>query len=136
MEMLCKSAQDTVLCGFEFGKKLKSGDIVCLIGDLGAGKTTFTKGIAKALNTKYEPVSPTFSIVHDYGGDIPLYHFDLYRLSSENDLMSIDFDSYVYSDGICVIEWPDIALGLLEKYYVVNIKYSGQMRTIEIKECE
>ena len=50
--------------------------------------------------------------------------------------MSIDFDSYVYSDGICVIEWPDIALGLLEKYYVVNIKYSGQMRTIEIKECE
>ncbi|MBQ2897256.1 MAG: tRNA (adenosine(37)-N6)-threonylcarbamoyltransferase complex ATPase subunit type 1 TsaE [Clostridia bacterium] len=136
MEMLCKSAEDTVLSGFEFGKKLKKGDVVCLIGDLGAGKTTFTKGIAKALNTKYEPVSPTFSIVHDYGGDIPLYHFDLYRLTNENDLMSIDFDSYIFSDGICVIEWPDLALDLLENYYTVEIKYSGNMRTINIKESE
>ena len=134
--MLCKSAEETVLCGFEFGKKLKSGDVVCLIGDLGAGKTTFTKGIAKALNCKYEPVSPTFSIVHDYGGDVPLYHFDLYRLTCENDLLSIDFDSYIFSEGVCVIEWPDIALGLLDKYYTVEIKYEGKMRIVDIKESE
>ena len=105
-------------------------------GFLGAGKTTFTKGIAKALGTEYEPVSPTFSIVHDYGGTIPLYHFDLYRLGSENDLMSIDFDNYLFSDGVCVIEWPDIALGLLDKYYIVEIKYEGEMRIVTIKESE
>ena len=136
MEKLCKSAEETISLGFEFGKKLKSGDVVCLVGDLGAGKTTFTKGIAKALGTEYEPVSPTFSIVHDYGGKIPLYHFDLYRLSSENDLMSIDFDSYLFSGGVCVIEWPDIALELLEKYYIVEIKYDGGMRNVTIKESE
>jgi len=134
--MLCKNAEETVLCGVEFGSKLKKGDVVCLIGDLGAGKTTFTKGIAKALECKYEPVSPTFSIVHEYGGNIPLYHFDLYRLQSENDLMSIDFDSYIFSDGICVIEWPQIAMELLESYYIVDIKYHGDMRIINIEESE
>lgn len=136
MEMLCKNAEETVLCGFEFGKKLRSGDVVCLVGDLGAGKTTFTKGIAKALGCKYEPVSPTFSIVHDYGGDIPLYHFDLYRLESENDLLSVDFDSYLFGGGICVIEWPEIALGILDSYYTVEIKYEGEMRIVNIKESE
>ena len=70
------NAEDTIRLGEEFGKTLKSGDIVCLTGDLGAGKTTFTKGIAKALECIYEPVSPTFNIVNEYPGKTSVYHFD------------------------------------------------------------
>lgn len=129
----CQNAQDTILLGEEFGRSLKQGDVVCLVGDLGAGKTTFTKGIANALNCIYEPVSPTFNIVNEYPGDIPLYHFDLYRLESVNDLYSVDIDNYLYGNGICVIEWPQIAMELLEEYYTVNISYDGSGRIIEIK---
>ena len=129
-----KNEKETIDIGKDFAKKLKKGDVVCLIGDLGAGKTTFTKGIALALNSIYEPVSPTFNIVNEYTGDITIYHFDLYRLLSVDDLYSIDIDSYLFSDGICVIEWPQIAFPLLESYYEVNIKYSDGQRTIEINE--
>lgn len=117
-----------------FAKTLKSGDVVCLTGDLGAGKTTFTKGIAAALQVPYEPVSPTFNIVNVYDGEIPLYHFDLYRLRDTEDLYSIDFDSYLFSNGICVIEWPEIAYPMLDTYYSVHLTYNGENRKIEITE--
>ena len=130
------NSEETVSLGETFGKTLKSGDIVCLTGDLGAGKTTFTKGIAKALNCIYEPVSPTFNIVNEYPGDITVYHFDLYRLASVNDLYSIDIDNYLFSDGICIIEWPEIAYPLLDTYKLINIKYEGEGRTIEINEVK
>lgn len=130
------NAEDTIRFGEEFGKTLKSGDIVCLTGDLGAGKTTFTKGIAKALECIYEPVSPTFNIVNEYPGKTSVYHFDLYRLHSVEDLYSIDIDSYLFSGGICIIEWPEIAYPLLEEYKTVNIKYNGNGRIIEINEVK
>ena len=133
-EFLSKSDFETREIGEEFGKSLKAGDVVCLTGDLGAGKTTFTKGIAKALNIPYEPVSPTFNIVNSYDGDFMLHHFDLYRLQSTDDLYSIDFDDYLFSGGILVIEWPEIAYPVLEKYYVVNFKYEGEHRRIIIEE--
>ncbi len=130
------NAEDTIALGEEFGKTLKSGDIVCLTGDLGAGKTTFTKGIAKALECIYEPVSPTFNIVNEYPGNLPVYHFDLYRLQSVEDLYSIDIDNYLFSGGICIIEWPEIAYPLLEEYKSVNIKYDKNSRIIEINEVK
>ena len=130
------NAEETIALGEEFGKTLKSGDIVCLTGDLGAGKTTFTKGIAKALECIYEPVSPTFNIVNEYPGNLPVYHFDLYRLQSVEDLYSIDIDNYLFSGGICIIEWPEIAYPLLEEYKSVNIKYDGNSRIIEINEVK
>lgn len=126
--------KETIDIGRDFAKCLKKGAVVCLVGNLGAGKTTFTKGIALALNSIYEPVSPTFNIVNEYAGDITIYHFDLYRLLNVDDLYSIDIDSYLFGDGICVIEWPQIAYPLLENYYVVDIKYNGNQRTIEINE--
>ena len=126
------SEEETKNIAAEFAKNLKPGDIVCLFGDLGAGKTAFTKGIAQALGSKYEPVSPTFNIVNEYPGNITIYHFDLYRLGSTDDLYSIDIDSYLYSDGICVIEWPQIALELLNDYYKVEITYNSEKRNIEI----
>lgn len=136
MKYKAKNNSETIEVGYNLGKVLKKGDVVCLTGELGAGKTTFTKGIAKALNCEYEPVSPTFNIVNEYPGDITLYHFDLYRLKSASDLYSIDIDSYLFSGGICIIEWPDIALNLLENYYCVNITYAGSGRIIEIKEVK
>ncbi len=136
MVITCKNYEETVDAGYKFGLTLKPGDVVCLTGDLGAGKTTFTKGIAKAVNSVYEPVSPTFNIVNEYPGDITIYHFDLYRLESENDLYSVDIDSYLFADGICVIEWPDIALGLLDSYYSVKIHYDNDGRIIETERIE
>lgn len=136
MNYIAANAEETTAFGEEFGKRLNSGDIVCLTGDLGAGKTTFTKGIAKALESIFEPVSPTFNIVNEYPGRIPIYHFDLYRLKSIEDLYSIDIDNYLFSNGVCVIEWPEIAYPLLEKYILVNIKYEGEGRTIQICEVK
>ena len=136
MEFYSKSDMETREIAEKFAKNLKVGDVVCLTGDLGAGKTTFTKGIAKALHIPYEPVSPTFNIVNAYEGDVSLYHFDLYRLASTEDLYSIDFDSYLFGDGILVIEWPEIAFPVLEGYYSVHLTYDGENRKIEISEVQ
>ena len=136
MDYIATNPEATTAFGEELGKTLKSGDIVCLTGDLGAGKTTFTKGIAKALECIFETVSPTFNIVNEYPGRIPVYHFDLYRLKTLEDLYSIDIDSYLFGNGICVIEWPEIAYPLLEKYYEVKLEYDGEMRKIHIEEVE
>ena len=136
MEFFSKSDMETRKIGEDFAGKLQQGDVVCLTGDLGAGKTTFTKGIAKALHVPYEPVSPTFNIVNSYEGKIPLYHFDLYRLQDTADLMNIDFDSYLFSGGICVIEWPEIAYPMLQKYYKVHLSYDGENRRIQIEEVQ
>ena len=134
MEFFSESDFETRQFGAQFSKQLKPGAVVCLTGDLGAGKTTFTKGIAAGLGIKYEPVSPTFNLVNAYDGVIPLYHFDLYRLQSTEDLMGIDFDSYLFSGGVCVIEWRKIAYPLLEHYYQVQLLYEGENRRIIIEE--
>lgn len=135
MEYISKSDFETREIGEQFASKLAPGDVVCLTGDLGAGKTTFTKGIAKALGVPYEPVSPTFNLVNAYEGEKnSLYHFDLYRLEKTEDLYSIDFDDYLFSGGICVIEWPEIAYPMLECYYTVNLEYDGENRKITIRE--
>lgn len=137
MEFISTGDFNTREIGENFAKTLKKGDVVCLTGDLGAGKTTFTKGIARALGVPYEPVSPTFNLVNAYdGNELSLYHFDLYRLERTEDLYSIDFDDYLFSGGICVIEWPEIAYPLLERYYEVRLEYDGENRKIYIEEVE
>lgn len=102
-----KSNQDTMNIAIEFSKGLKSGDVVALIGDLGAGKTAFVKGVAKYFNATSDVVSPTYTLVNEYSGDIKIYHFDVYRL--DNPLIDeCDWiDEYLFGDGICVIEWAD-----------------------------
>ncbi len=89
----------------EFASTLKSGDIVLLNGDLGAGKTHFVKAVAKYFNVEEDVISPTFPIVLEYEGDENIFHFDLYRIESELDLRGIGFDEYMSRDGICFIEW-------------------------------
>lgn len=127
-------AEDTLEIGTTFAKELKDGDIVALYGDLGAGKTVFTKGIAKGLGIEDDVVSPTFTLLKEYYGDKKLYHFDLYRIEDEEELEHIGFYDYLGRDGVCVIEWPQNADGLPECIEVRLIGSGSDDRTIEIKD--
>ncbi len=103
-----RSPDETLRAGSELGKKLRSGDVVALCGDLGTGKTHFVKGVAMALGTLGEVTSPTFTLVHEYrGGRLQLFHIDLYRLESEHEMLEIGFDEYVNDEGVTVVEWAD-----------------------------
>jgi len=87
---------------------LRAGDVIALTGDLGAGKTHFVKGLALGLGSDAEVTSPTFTLIHEYGGGrLPLFHFDLYRLDEAEEVSRIGFDEYLESDGVCVVEWGD-----------------------------
>jgi tRNA threonylcarbamoyladenosine biosynthesis protein TsaE len=101
------SEEETINIGEELGKLLTPGTIIGLNGELGAGKTVFVKGIARGLNTQEEPNSPTFVIMNKYEGRIPLYHFDLYRISSAEELEGIGYEDYFYGNGVTVVEWSD-----------------------------
>ena len=102
MKYLSKSEKQTLKIGEEFAKTLKGGDVVLLHGDLGAGKTAFTKGVAKGLKINKEITSPTYAYMNDYDG--VLYHYDCYRLTSGEDAEALGLTDYLYGDGICVIE--------------------------------
>lgn len=136
-KFLSKSAEATIEFAAKFAKALKPGDIVALIGNLGAGKTTFTKGIAKGLGVKdYRHVnSPTFVLIKEYKGKIPLYHFDLYRLDNIKDIEDLDSDGYFFGKGITVIEWADKCKALLPKKYIrIDFRSKGESeREITIK---
>lgn len=112
------NVKETIDVGFKLGKLLKRGDVVTLNGDLGVGKTAFTSGIAKALGIEDYITSPTFTIVNEYDSDIPLYHFDVYRISDSEELYNIGFEDYLSSQGIIVIEWADIVRDILPKSFV------------------
>lgn len=113
-KLISASSSETVDTGVAFGKLLKPGDVVCLYGNLGAGKTQFTKGIAQAMGINQEEVqSPTFAIIHEYAADVPLYHLDCYRLESAEEAMNIGIEEYLFGQGVCVIEWPEVIESLL-----------------------
>lgn len=116
------SEDESIKLGEKIGKLLTPGDVILLDGDLGAGKTTFTKGIGRALGVKRVINSPTFTIVKEYMGEnIKLYHLDLYRLDGVGD--DFDLEEYFDSNGICVCEWPFQASDILPKeYLMINIK--------------
>jgi hydrolase, P-loop family len=137
MQFITKSYKDTMKLGKALGKSLKAGDIVAFTGTLAAGKTCFTKGVALALQIEEEVTSPTFTIVSEYSGTMPLYHFDLYRLTSYNDFSDMGGEEYLYGDGICVIEWSEKILEDLPKStIVVDIQIKGEaLREITIKNC-
>lgn len=113
MKYLSKTPKQTMKIGEEFAKTLSGGDVVLLHGDLGAGKTAFTKGIAKGLNIQKEITSPTYAYMNDYDG--VLYHYDCYRLSSGEDAEALGITDYFYGNGICVIEWSENIKSVLPK---------------------
>ena len=108
MNFSVNSVEQTTAIGLELGKLLNSGDIVCLTGDLGTGKTHITKGIAKGWGITEYITSPTFTIVNEYdSGRLKFYHFDVYRVSDPDEIYAIGFDDYIFSDGVSVIEWAN-----------------------------
>jgi tRNA threonylcarbamoyladenosine biosynthesis protein TsaE len=107
------TADETTALGEKLGKLLEPGDVVALYGDLGAGKTTLTRGIAAGLGLAADIHSPTFTLIHEHPGAVPLYHVDLYRLSNEQEVETLGLEEYIYSDGVTVIEWGDRMKSLL-----------------------
>jgi tRNA threonylcarbamoyladenosine biosynthesis protein TsaE len=102
------SAAETEAAGARLAGKIQPGDVLALVGDLGAGKTQFVKGLAKGLGSKEVVTSPTFTLVHEYQGSrLPIYHFDFYRIESLAALRAIGFDEIVFGKGVSVIEWAD-----------------------------
>ncbi len=103
------SPQQTESIGFELGQKAKAGDIYCLSGDLGVGKTVFTRGFAKGLGVEEEYItSPTFTIINEYDGRLNLYHFDVYRIGSIEEMDDTGYEEYFFGDGVCLIEWAEL----------------------------
>jgi tRNA threonylcarbamoyladenosine biosynthesis protein TsaE len=138
--MLSHSEKETLKSGRSLAKKLKPGDIICLFGDLGAGKTVFTKGIAEGLGIKRgRIISPTFVIIREHSsGRLPLYHFDLYRLNDPEDILRLGYEEYLYNQGVSVIEWADRLKYLLpEKYLKVELTVkSPTKRSIKISKIQ
>lgn len=136
-----KSAEETILLGEKLGRKLKGGDVVCLTGDLGGGKTHFTKGIAKGLNIEELVVSPTFIVMRIYErNNLPdLYHLDLYRMNSVKDLDGMDLEDIIGNpEAIVVIEWPERAKEIVPENAIwVKFAYvDDQIRKIEIEQID
>ena len=110
--------------GTKLGELLFPGAVICLIGDLGAGKTTMTQSLAKSLGVDDYITSPTFTIVNEYEGRMPLYHFDVYRIGCSEEMYDIGFDEYIDSDGVCIIEWANIIEDILpDEYLKIELMY-------------
>ena len=117
--LVTKSVQETMRFGERLAKQLKAGDVVALFGDLGSGKTTLVKGIAKGLKVKTAQVnSPTFVLMNFYEGKLPIYHFDLYRLEDTKEIDRLGCDEFFYDKGIAIIEWAQRLKELLPKEYL------------------
>lgn len=107
MEYLSHSPEETERIGEMLGRQLHSGTVLALRGGLGMGKTVFTRGLARGLGCTGRVTSPTFTIVNEYDGTTPLFHFDMYRLDSEDDLFDIGWDDYLARGGVCAVEWSE-----------------------------
>ena len=138
IKKLLKGAAETESLGLEIASKAQPNWVIALRGDLGAGKTTLTKAIAKGLGIKETVTSPTFTVVCEYkSGRLPLYHFDVYRVSDSEELFEIGFDEYLAKGGVCVIEWADLLEeGMLpEDTIYIDLRYgaSEEERVCELR---
>ena len=106
-EYISKSLEDTGKLAHELAKHLSGGDVILFYGGLGAGKTAFTKALAQGLDVKDHIHSPTFTLIHEHRGRLNLYHIDLYRLDTIEEIRNIGFEEYLYSDGVTVVEWSE-----------------------------
>ena len=130
-QVITYSYDETIEYGYKLGKLLECGDVILLAGDLGAGKTTFTKGIGKALGVTRVINSPTFTIVKEYHADKTLYHLDLYRLDGLGN--DFDLEEYFESDGVTVCEWPNNVSEILPEEYLLVEIFNLDVEKREIK---
>lgn len=122
MEYLSHSPEETEHIGEELGRTLHAGSVVAYRGGLGMGKTAFTRGLARGLGCRGRVTSPTFTIVNEYSGDIPLFHFDMYRLGGEDELFDIGWEDYLARGGVCAVEWSENVEDALEGAIAVTIE--------------
>ena len=127
-ELLTRSAEQTKALGARLAAQLNAGDVLLLEGDLGAGKSELTRGIARGLGISEPVTSPTFTILQVHmGGRLPLYHFDWYRLQSAEELYELSLDEYLYADGVSVVEWPSMAEEAIpERHLRIGIETLGE----------
>lgn len=127
MEFITNSPEETENLGRALAKKLTPGAVIAYEGDLGAGKTAFTRGLAKGLDADEPVTSPTYTIVNEYlSGRLPLFHFDMYRLSCADDLFDIGWEDYLERGGICAVEWSENVAEALEDPIRVSIRKTGE----------
>lgn len=136
MKFLTHSEQETEQLGEQLAKKLKPGTVIAYEGDLGAGKTAFTRGLARGLGITERVTSPTYTIVNEYPGKIPLFHFDMYRLSSSEELFDIGWEDYLERGGILAVEWSERVADAMENPLRISIRRSpeeenGRIITLE-----
>ena len=138
MEFLTNSPEETEKVGAALGRILNPGTVIAYRGDLGAGKTAFTRGLARGLGYAEPVTSPTYTIVNEYlGGKLPLFHFDMYRLASSDDLWDIGWDDYLDRNGVCAVEWSENVSDALEDAILITIHKTGETsRRIEIEGGE
>ena len=126
MEFITTSPRDTEAVGVALGKILPAGTVLAYEGDLGAGKTAFTRGVAKGLGATEQVTSPTYTIVNEYlSGRLPLFHFDMYRLASADDLWDIGWEDYLERGGVCAVEWSENVRDALDNPVFVRIEKLG-----------
>ena len=138
MEFLTNSPEETEKIGAALGKILNPGTVLAYRGNLGAGKTAFTRGLARGLGYTEPVTSPTYTIVNEYlGGRLPLFHFDMYRLRSSDDLWDIGWEDYLDRGGVCAVEWSENVDDAMEDAVYVTIHKTGETsRRIEIEGGE
>ena len=122
------SPEETQAIGEQFGQTLKPGDVIALIGDLGAGKTCLTQGIARGVGIPTDQVvnSPSYTLINEYEGEIPIYHIDLYRLQHHDEIIELGLEEYLEGDGICIIEWAERMLEMLPETLHPNADSLGR----------
>ncbi len=129
MEYITNSPEETERLGAALAQTLKAGTVIAYRGDLGAGKTAFTRGLARGLGVTEAVTSPTYTIVNEYlGGRLPLFHFDMYRLGSADDLFDIGWEDYLDRGGICAVEWSENVAEALEQPITITISRLGEDR--------
>ena len=135
MRFLTHSPEETEALGEALGRWLRGGEIIAYYGGLGAGKTAFTRGLARGLDISARVTSPTYTIVNEYlGGRLPLFHFDMYRLRSSEELWDIGWEDYLERGGVCAVEWSENVQEALENAITVRIeKRSDETREITIE---
>lgn len=140
-EYITENEDETIKLGEKLAGLLKNGDILAVTGDLGSGKTALVKGVARGLSIEEYITSPTFTLVHSYRSpSVTLHHFDVYRVSGEEELFDIGFEEYLYGGDICVIEWADLIRPLLPPQtkwiHLERTRNGTDERKISIKEAE
>ena len=138
MEFITNSPEQTEEVGAALGKILKAGTVLAYEGDLGAGKTAFTRGLARGLGASDMVTSPTYTIVNEYlSGRIPLFHFDMYRLASADDLWDIGWEDYLDRGGVCAVEWSENVEDAMDGAVRIRIeKHGEETRRITIEGGE